>query len=104
MRKQWKFFNQTIEFEGLELICFYILLGTAVLNAIALALVGIADLIYQEIDMTDGEKALETLIWVEDYIKELPLGKWNEQTVIYTILERVETVLKGMSNGGKDIR
>ena len=54
--------------------------------------------------MTDGEKALETLIWVEDYIKELPLGKWNEQTVIYTILERVETVLKGMSNGSKNIR
>jgi hypothetical protein len=54
--------------------------------------------------MTDGEKALETLIWVEDYIKELPLSKWNEQTVIYTILERVETVLKGMSNGSKDIR
>jgi hypothetical protein len=46
MRKQWKLFNQTIEFEGLELICFYILLGTAVLNAIALVLVGIADLIY----------------------------------------------------------
>ena len=46
MRKQWKLFNQTIEFEGLELICFYILLGTAVLNAVALALVGIADLIY----------------------------------------------------------
>jgi hypothetical protein len=46
MRKQWKFFNQTIEFEGLELICFYIMLGATVLNAIALALVGIADLIY----------------------------------------------------------
>jgi hypothetical protein len=46
MRKQWKFFNQTIEFEGLELICFYIVLGTTMLNAIALALVGIADLIY----------------------------------------------------------
>lgn len=97
MRKQWKFFNQTIEFEGGELVGFYILVGTAMLNALALGLVGIADLIYQGEIMTDGEKALEVLTWINDYIKDLPLTKWNEQTVIYTILERTEAVLKGMS-------
>ena len=46
MRKQWKLFNQTIEFEGSELVGFYILVGTAMLNALALGLIGIADLIY----------------------------------------------------------
>ena len=46
MKKQWKLFNQTIEFEGVELVCFYILVGVAMLNALALSLVGIADLIY----------------------------------------------------------
>ena len=54
--------------------------------------------------MTDGEKALEVLTWINDYIKDLPLTKWNEQTVIYTILERTEAVLKGMDNGSKNIR
>lgn len=48
--------------------------------------------------MTNEEKALETLIWVEDYIKSLPNNQWNSQTVIYTILDRVETVLKGMKD------
>ena len=48
--------------------------------------------------MTNEEKALETLVWVNDYIKGLPNSEWNSQTVIYTILDRVETVLKGMEN------
>ena len=48
--------------------------------------------------MTNEEKALETLIWINDYIKGLKNSEWNSQTVIYTILDRVETVLKGMEN------
>ena len=48
--------------------------------------------------MTDGEKALETLIWINDYIKGLKNSEWNNQTVISTILDRTETVLKGMKD------
>ena len=54
--------------------------------------------------MTDGEKALEIVIWINDYIKNLPNSGWNNQTVIMTILDRVETVLKGMNNGSEDVR
>ena len=48
--------------------------------------------------MTNEEKALETLIWINDYIKNLKNSEWNNQTVTMTILDRVETVLKGMDN------
>ena len=49
-------------------------------------------------DMTDGDKAIEVLTWINDYIKGLPNSGWNNQTVTMTILDRVEVALKGMSN------
>ena len=49
--------------------------------------------------MTDGDKAIEVLTWINDYIKGLPNSEWNNQTVIMTILDRVEVALKGMRNG-----
>jgi hypothetical protein len=48
--------------------------------------------------MTNEEKALETLIWINDYIKGLKNSEWNNQSVTWVILNRVETVLKGMND------
>ena len=55
-------------------------------------------------NMTNEEKALETLIWINDYIKGLKNSEWNNQSVTWVILNRVETVLKGMNDGSEDIR
>ena len=48
--------------------------------------------------MTNEEKALETLIWINDYIKGLKNSEWNNQSVTWTILNKVESTLKGMEN------
>lgn len=45
--------------------------------------------------MTTEEKAIETLIWVCDYIRNLPNSHWGNQQKLLTILEKVETTLKG---------
>ncbi len=45
--------------------------------------------------MTDGEKAIETLVWVYEYIRELPNSNWNIPVKLATILDKVETTLKG---------
>ncbi len=45
--------------------------------------------------MTDGEKAIETLVWVYEYIRELPNSDWNIPVKLATILDKVETTLKG---------
>ena len=41
--------------------------------------------------MTIEEKAIETLVWISDYIR----SENAEQDKILTILEKVETTLKG---------
>ena len=69
--------------------------GAVAVNAYLLVLLW---LLPQEIGMTDGDKAIEVLTWINDYIKGLPNSGWNNQTVTMTILDRVETALKGMSN------
>lgn len=48
--------------------------------------------------MTENDKAIETLVWINDYIKSLPNGEWNSQNVIWTIMNKVEQTLKGMEN------
>ena len=48
--------------------------------------------------MTNNDKALETLVWVDDYIKSLSCKEWNSQNVIWTIMNKVEQTLKGMEN------
>ena len=48
--------------------------------------------------MTENDKAKETLVWIDDYIKGLPNGEWNSQSVIWTIMLKVEQTLKGMEN------
>ena len=48
--------------------------------------------------MTNEQKALETLIWLNDYLKGLPRGWINNPITTKTILDRTEAVLKGMNN------
>ena len=48
--------------------------------------------------MTEHDKAKETLVWIDDYIKSLPNSEWNSQSVIWTIMNKVENTLKGMEN------
>lgn len=97
MRKQYKIFNHTLEFDKTELICIYAFTGFAILDGIALGLIGLIELLVRQ-QMTNEEKALETLIWINDYIKGLKNSEWNNQSVTWVILNRVETVLKGMSD------
>ena len=46
-------------------------------------------------NMTDNDKAVETLIWIYEYIRELPNSDWNISLKLATILDKVETTLKG---------
>ena len=46
MKLQYKFFNQTIEYTGAEAVCFIVSVFAASMIALALGLMGIADLIY----------------------------------------------------------
>lgn len=48
--------------------------------------------------MTENDKAIETLVWIDEYIKGLPNSEWNSQNVIWTIMNKVENTLKGMEN------
>lgn len=48
--------------------------------------------------MTENDKAIETLVWIDEYIKRLPNNEWNSQSVIWTIMNKVEQTLKGMEN------
>ena len=48
--------------------------------------------------MTENDKAKETLVWIDDFIKGLPNSEWNSQNVIWTIMLKVEQTLKGMGN------
>ena len=46
MKLQYKLFNQTIEYKGSEAVGFIMLVFTAMIAALCLGLMGIADLMY----------------------------------------------------------
>ncbi len=49
--------------------------------------------------MTTEEKAIETLTWISEYIKNLPNSEFiKEQSHLLSILDKVEATLKGFSN------
>lgn len=48
MRKQYKIFNHTLEFDKTELICIYAFTGFAILDGIALGLIGLIELLVRQ--------------------------------------------------------